>query len=159
MTRFALEESSPAVPPGISSRYLLSDTRETEGRLILVAAFDGTYPEGSLGNRHGAYIATTTLHGLHVFDADCVILDFRGLSYRWGNSLLQVFQDVGQFKDAAGEPGAPPFPVLAVTSDKCRAAFLSLVTVTGQRPPAWHFDDLDEAIQAGARAANAWLNF
>lgn len=158
MKRYTLNEVVPDAPEGISSRYYLVDPLQTDRRKILVVAFAGEYPEGSRGNRHGWYIATSTLHGLHAFRADCIILDFRELSYHWGNTLLQVFQDISQFMDEDGESDASPFPVMVITSEKCRDAFLSLITPTGQPEPWWHFDDLDLAIEAGIKAANDWLS-
>ncbi len=158
MPHYTLVESTPSVPPGITCRYFLADAAQTDGRTILVVAFQGEYPDGSRGNAHGAYIATATLHGLHAFDADCLILDFRGLSYRWGNTLLKVLQDVSQFKDAEAGPDEPPFPIAVVTSEKCREAFLSLVTPMGRPTPGWHFDDIDAAIQYGVKKANEWLD-
>ncbi|SFP72490.1 hypothetical protein SAMN05216567_108160 [Variovorax sp. OK605] len=157
MSRFTLTEVTPSVPEGLRCRFLLADRAQTQRMTVLVVAFEGDYPDGSLGNNHGAFIATRTLHGLHAFCADCVVLDFRAMTYRWGNTLLQVFQDVSQFMDSDGEPGAPPFPVLAVTSEKSRAAFLGLVTPHGRPVPPWHFDDIDAAIACGSRKAEEWL--
>lgn len=159
MPHFKLIQSTPCVPEGISSRYLLVDEQQTGRRRILIAAFDGEYPDGSLGNPHGAYIASASLHGVHAYDADCLILDLRGLSYRWGNTLLKVFQDVAQFKDAEAEPNEPPFPVIVVTSDKCRDAFLSLVTPTGRASPEWHFEDMDAAIHYSLKKVEEWFAF
>lgn len=159
MNRIPLTEVSLPVPTGLTCRFLLAERSQTERTTILVVAFDGDYPDGSLGNAHGAFIASSALHGLHVFDADCVILDFRGMSYRWGNTLLKVFQDIAQFKDAENEPGEPAFPVLAVTSARSQAAFLALVTPRGRPAPDWHFDDMDAAISHGTRMASQWLDF
>ena len=159
MSRFPLTEVSLPAPKGLTCRFLLAERGQTDRMTILIVAFDGDYPDGSLGNAHGAFIASSTLHGLHVFDADCVILDFRGMSYRWGNTLLQVFQDIAQFKDTGSEPGEPAFPVLAVTSERSQAAFLSLVTPQGQPAPAWHFDDMDAAISHGVQMARESLDF
>ncbi len=159
MKRFTLTEATPPIPKGLSCRFFLADRAQAERMTVLVASFDGEYPDGSLGNSHGAYIATSALHGLKAFDADCVILDFRAMTYRWGNSLLQVFDDIAQFRDSDGKPGEPSFPVLVVTSEKSQAAFLSLVTPNGQAAPDWHFDDIDDAIAHGARKAREWLDF
>jgi len=159
MSRFILRELEPQVPSGISCRYFAPDRDQTKRKAILITQFAGVYPDGSRGNAHGHFIATATLHGLMIFNADCVILDFRELSYRWGNTLLQVFQDISQWKDQGKEPDEPFFPVLAVTSELSRAAFLSLVTPADQEPPSWHFSDMDSAIDAGIKAANAWADY
>ena len=159
MASFTLIESTPSVPAGMSSRYFVVAPGETRGRTILIVAIEGEYPDGSRGNTHGAYIATAALHGLHAFDADCLILDLRGMTYRWGNTLLQVFQDIAQYKDSGAEADEPRFPVVVVTSERCRAPFLSLVTPAGQQPPEWHFEDMDAAIEYGLQKANEWLEY
>lgn len=157
MSRYTLTEVTPPVPDGLRCRFLLADRSQTGRMTVLVAAFEGDYPDGSLGNGHGAFIASSALHGLHAFEPDCVVLDFRGMNYRWGNTLLRVFQDISQFMDSDIEPGGVPFPVVVVTSEKSQAAFLSLVTPNGRPAPPWHFDDIDAAIAYGASQAKEWL--
>jgi hypothetical protein len=131
---------------------------QTDNARVLIVAFKGEYPDGSLGNAHGHYIASETMHGIHAFDPHCLVLDLRLLAYRWGNTLLRVFQDISQFKDSGAAPGEPVFPVVVVTSMLCRNAFLSLMTPSAAAPPAWHFDDMDEAIAYAVKASDEWLN-
>lgn len=159
MSRYTFIESQPPVPACISCRYFLVSPEQAKRRSILVAAFEGEYPDGSRGNAHGAYIATAALHGVCAFDADCLLLDFRGLTYRWGNTLLKVFQDVSQFKDGELEPGEPAFPIVAITSEKSRDALLSLVTPVGRGAPEWHFQDIDAAIEYAQRKIEEWFAF
>lgn len=141
-------------PEGISCAYgIVEDSSNAE---ILIVSFAGTYPEGSLGNRHGQYIASSTVHGLAVFDPWGVVLDLRELHYTWGNTLLLAFEYIDRFM--AGDPGDPRFPVVVVTSDKCRDAFLSLVTPAGGEPPEWHFDDIAAAMEHAVRKANEWID-
>lgn len=104
-------------------------------------------------------MARTTLFGIQSFDPHCLILDLRGLTYRWGNSLLGVFQDVAQLKDAGIEPDEPPFPVMVVTSERCKHAFLSLVTPCGRPPPDWHFDDIESAIDHVVVKVDEWFAY
>ena len=132
---------------------------QTDRVRVLVSAFEGHYPAGSLGNDHGRYIACETMCGLYAFEPNCVVLDFRKLEYRWGNTLLKVFQDISQLKDTGAAPDEPPFPVIVVTSPLCSPGFLSLVTPCGGSAPTWHFDDVDAAITYAVRAANERLNF
>lgn len=159
MRNYSLIEARPPAPAGIGCQFFLVDQTQAGRRTVLVASFCGEYPDGSRGNMHGAYIATMALHGVHAFDADCLILDFRGLIYRWGNTLLKVFQDIAQFKDADAEPDEPPFPVVVVTSEKCRDAFLSLVTPMGRPTPEWHFDDMDRAVDFGLKKVEEWFAY
>jgi hypothetical protein len=158
MAQFALTEAFPPEPPGITSRFFLPDPDLTDRMRILVVSFAGEYPDGSRGNAHGAFIAVSAMHGLLAFNAHCVVLDFRDLTYRWGNTLLGVFDDISQFKDAGAEPDSPPFPIVVVTSEKSRDGILSLVTPLGQPAPEWHFEDLDAAIEYGVRKAGEWLD-
>ena len=75
MPNYSLIQATPRVPDGISCRYFLVDPSQAGRRTLLVVAFEGEYPDGSRGNAHGAYIATSAIHGLHAFDADGVVLD------------------------------------------------------------------------------------
>ncbi|MEC7119749.1 MAG: hypothetical protein VXW65_07590 [Pseudomonadota bacterium] len=159
MSHYSLIESKPPVPDGISCKYFLLSEAQAKHGTILVASFKGTYPDGSLGNSHGAYIATAALYGVSAFDADCLILDFRELSYRWGNTLLMVFQDISQYKDGELEPDEIPFPIVVVTSDLSRDAFLSLVTPVGSAAPEWHFQDMDTAIEYAQRKIEEWFSY
>ena len=159
MPSYSLIKATPPQPQGIDCQFFLVDPAQAGRRKILVASVGGEYPEGSRGNAHGAYIATMSLYGIHALDADCLILDLRGLAYQWGNTLLKVFQDVAQFKDAEAEPNEPRFPVVAVTSEKCRAAFLSLVTPANQAPPEWHFDDMDLAVEYSLKKVEEWFAY
>ena len=127
--------------------------------MMLVVAAAGVYPDGSLGKAQGNYIAVQTMLGLHAFDPDALVLDFRDQHYRWGDTLLRVFQEVSQFRDAAREPEEPFFPISVVTSDASRAGFLSLTTPVGGAPPAWHFEALAAAIRYATDQANAWYAY
>jgi hypothetical protein len=156
MKVFKLIPVKPTVPAGISSSFQLVDESQTETHKVLVVSFSGVCPPGSAGNEHGHYIATTVMHGLQAFQADCVILDLRELTYTWGSALLSVFQDVAQLKDCGAGPGLMAFPVMVVTSEKCRVGVLSLLTPTGESPE-WHFEDVNRAIEAAVIAAKNWL--
>ncbi len=118
---------------------------------VLVASFAGDYAVGSKGNGDGVFIAAETMRGLVAYDPSAVILDFREMRYSWGNTLLSVFQAVARYMD---EPGEPPYPVFAVTSELCRGALLGLMG--GEGP--WHFEDMDAALNAAVGAGAAWLD-
>lgn len=123
---------------------------------VLVVAFSGEYPDGSAGNSHGHYIAYSTVLGLAAFEPWCLILDFRELVYRWGNTLLLVFDQISRFMD--GDNTQTRFPVAVVTSPKCRDAFLSLLTKPGDASVDWHFDDMPSAIEYAIREAHHWID-
>lgn len=136
----------------IECRYSIDHENDERVR-ILIAKFDGVYRYGSEGNTDAAFIKAESVRGLAAFDPDGFILDFSGLDYRWGNSLLGVFQIVDELMNEKDEP---PFPLFVVTSDKCRDALLSL-TGRVEDESDWHFRDLEKALQEARRAARAWL--
>lgn len=154
-----LTELTIPCPENISCKYYIPHGIDTQRMDILIVSFFGNYPDGSMGNEHGAYIAHMTVHGLLAFAPDCIILDLRELEYRWGNTLLRVFQDISGFKDQDKEQDEPYFPVLVVTSQKSRGGFLSLVTPSGAKEPDWHFAKMDDAIKRGITLAQQWLNY
>lgn len=138
-------------PTEIECRFHFPEIHGKILRSVLIVSFSGAYPPGSKGNRHGEYIAIMAMYGLVAFQPACLVLDFSDLSYSWGNTLLRVFDEVG-------ERGEPPLPVLAVTSEKCREAFLSLVTPVGASEPQWHYHSLEQAVPAAIAAAEQWLD-
>ena len=145
-------------PDGISCEYgILHDEGEERLPRVLVVSFAGQYPTGSEGNPHGHFIAHATIHGLSAFNPWCLILDMRELSYQWGNSLLAVFDDADRYM--SGDDDSPVrFPIVVVTSSKCRDAFLSLVTPHGGARPEWHFDDMEPAIAYALAKAREWID-
>lgn len=120
---------------------------------VLVIAFHGTYRRGSQGNPDGAFLRGQVMAGLATYAPSCLLLDFRDLSYEWGNTLLGVFQDVDQFmNDGEGVP----FPVLTVASDRSAPALHSLLGISGPTPI--HQLDLDAALVEARRQARIWLD-
>ncbi|HEY6971884.1 MAG TPA: hypothetical protein VJA94_21915 [Candidatus Angelobacter sp.] len=142
-------------PDEIDCTFHFAETNGEILRRVLIVSFSGTYPPGSEGNRHAKYITIMAMYGLVAFEPACLVLDFSDLSYSWGDALLGVFAEVGRYKNEKGEP---PFPVLAVTSEKCRKAFLSLVTLIGAPEPEWHYRSLEQAVPAAIAAAERWLD-
>lgn len=161
MGRFPLTEVIPYAPADISSRFLMLDRSQSEHKSehtrVLVVEFAGEYPHGSSGNAHGAYVATTALRGLQVFEPYCVVLDFRALSYQWGNTIYRVFSDIAQWMDSGNGPSDPPFPVLIVGSERSRGLRSLIASADGALPPTY-FEDLDEALEAAIKAAHAWID-
>jgi hypothetical protein len=134
----------------IRCEYLLPLDKELED--VLVIAFYGTYRDGSLGNPDAAFMRGMVMGALATYAPSCLLLDFRGLVYRWGNSLLGIFQDVDEFmNDGTGLP----FPVLTVASDKCVEALHSLLSLEGSS--TFHHVDFDLALAEASRQARLWL--
>lgn len=152
MSNFNLLSVEPFVPSSLTVKIY-----QVENEDVLIVRFDGEYPSGSQGNQHGKFINEQTLYAIHVFDPSCLIIDFRQLSYQWGNTLLGMFQDISQFKDAGNCPNDPVYPVLIMGSDLCRDGLFSLCGVKDNQPD-WYFEDLDACIETAIKKAEYWLN-
>lgn len=107
--------------------------------------------------RRGEFRAKDRLSPVASSYASCIVLDLRELSYRWGNAIARVFEDVWQFRDAGDDSGGEPFPVLVVGSSRSGPGLLPLAGASINEPPDWYFTDLDAAIHDGVRRARAWL--
>lgn len=142
-------------PPGLRCNFSIPEREEELLDEILVVSFVGVYPPGSQGNAHATYMSAMALQALAAFDPVCLILDLSDLSYVWGDSLLGVFQAIGQYTN---EPGETPPPLLTVTGPKSTKALLSLVSpASGATDLSWHFEDLEAAIEYGLKASQEWL--
>ena len=87
----------------------------------------------------GAYLA---------FDPITMVLDFQGMRYTWGNTLLKVFQD---WSDMCSENP----PLYIVVSDRCATAVRSLL---GYAMEDLIFESLPPALEAAEKAAREWLD-
>lgn len=144
-------------PNGIECSYgLAGNPTPDDVPNILIVSFSGSYPDGSHGNAHGHFIASSTMFGIAHFEPWCVVIDFRDMEYRWGNTLLTVFQQIDQYMPS--DDDGPAFPVLVVTSAKSRDAFLTLVTPAGGSAPDWHFDNINDALENAVIRANEWID-
>ena len=156
---YELHEKKIQKPEGIECKYFMPESKSTDGTDVLILSVSGVYPDGSRGNEHAAYIAVMAIQGLQAFDPAAFILDLRDLEYRWGNSILGVFQEVSRHMDVDKEENEPSFHIFCCTSEKSTAGFLSLVTPSNGTVPDWHFEDIDLAISKAANAGKQWLDF
>ncbi len=155
---YELGELAYAPPDNIGCQYSMPDPADTHDIHALVVSYAGTYPRGSEGNAHAGFIAIAAMHGLHAFEPDCIVLDFRALDYQWGNAMLRVFQDIGQFMDGGRESGVPNFPVVVVAQGLTADALSSLLSPAGSDRNEILFTDVDEAIENGIDRAREWLD-
>lgn len=147
-------------PTDLNCKFFLKEKKGTDTTDVLVVSFLGNYADGSLGKEHGSFIARKTMEGMMAFDIDAIILDFREMYYNYGNTLLKVFQDISQFKDAGNDDDEPNFPVVVVTSEKCKNGILSLLTpANSDEIPDWHFSDINKAIDYATEKGKYWLDY
>lgn len=147
MTSFTLKPLQPKCPDSLIHRLGFVEENQCKNYFILIAVFEGEYPDGSLGNGHGHYIAAATLFANHYYQPDAIILDLRGLRYRWGNTLMRVFTETRWQEAGDDEEDDLRFPLHVVTSELCRDAILSLMR-SDIEFEARHHADMDLAIAA-----------
>ncbi len=156
---YQLKEIKKEQPSNIKCKYFSSKEKLKDNIDVLMVSFYGEYPDGSLGKKHATYISDKVFSGFINFDPEAIILDFRELKYSWGNSLLAVFQNIAQFKDAENEEGEPNFPVIILTSEKSKNGLLSLLTpATSNEIPDYFFEDEQKAIKSAEERGVYWLN-
>ncbi len=120
--------------------------------MIAVVSFHGRMPDGSKGKDHGRYIAAQTVYWMTYIDAIAVVMDFRDLEYRWGDSILGALQTIDmRFRDQWSDLGMS-VPVKLLSSPKS-SGLLSLVT-----DPRFFFSEMDDAILACSRDVRFWMD-
>jgi hypothetical protein len=156
---YQLSEIQKEKPTNIDCKYFSPKEKLKDNIDVLVVSFYGEYPNGSKGKKHATFISDKVISGLINFDPDAIILDFRELHYSWGNSLLGVFQNISQFKDAGNEEGEPEFPAIILTSEKSKNGLLSLLTpATSKEIPDFIFEDEKDALKSAEERGYYWLN-
>ncbi|SDR67887.1 hypothetical protein SAMN05216503_0336 [Polaribacter sp. KT25b] len=156
---YTLLENKEIKPDAINCKYFTIKEELIDKVDVLIVSFFGEYPDGSLGKKHGTYISKKAISGIIDFNPEAIILDFRELMYNWGNSILSVFQDIEQFKNAGNEENEPNFPILIVTSEKSKKGLLSLLTpATSNSVPDFIFEDINLAIKEAEKRGSYWLN-
>jgi hypothetical protein len=157
MSSYPLEPVRYEKPAGIEAEYFLVGKSAAGIAPVLVVSFTGSAPDGSAGRVHAAYVSYAAMCGLLAFDPWAIVLDFRELEYRWGNSMLGVFQDISRYMDADREAHAPPYPVVPVVSERS-SGFESMLRPSNERADHPSARDLDAAIETAIRLANEWID-
>lgn len=152
-----LREVFPQQLSAIVHRHFITATAPS----VLVVSASGEYRRGSLGNPDARAMRAEILRGIGAYSPLAVVLDWRELDYAWGDGLLMVLADVGSvlLDDYANDPHRDLLPPLnIVTSSRCRPALFSLLGLSPDQPPAWHFSDLGPAVAASQAAVTRWLD-
>lgn len=108
---------------------------------ILIAKFIGTYRPGSSGAPDACFIIGITTAACEMWGPSALILDFRQLSYVWGDEMDWLLGDFGETMRR---------PTAIVGSELCLPAIGTLLYDETSTIPATDaeniFDNLDEAI-------------
>jgi hypothetical protein len=145
--KYTLLQNKETKPISIGCKYFTPKEELIDKIEVLIVSFFGEYPNGSQGKNHGT------------FNPDALILDFRELEYNWGNSLLAVFQDLEQLKNAGNTANEPNFPILILTSEKSKTGILSLLKpAESNSVPDFIFEDINLAIKEAAKRGKYWLD-
>lgn len=111
---------------------------------MILAAFEGDYHLGSKGNLDGLFIFSKITSSYFLYDTISVILlDFRNLNYRFGNTLLKslnFFEEIGRDEEEKNKM------VFIVVSKLNTNPILDLLNMKVKKN---HFvyEDYDEAIK------------
>lgn len=136
----------PWEPDNLEVSYFTGESSRRSLSVVGVA-FNGVYPPGSLGNQHGVWISRKVLGAYIEFDPVVMVIDFGGMHYEWGNTLLKVFQD---WKEMCRDYPPPQI----VVSEKCAPAVRSLL---GDSMQDLIFESIDEALRKAYSRAEDWL--
>lgn len=141
-----------APPKGIKARFYRVESSVNNHSMIAVVSFHGKMPDGSRGKAHGRYIAAETLYWMTLTDALSVVLDFRDLDYRWGDSMLGAFQVLeDRFREQWSDIDMS-LPIKLLSSDKSSGLY-SLIT-----NQSVFFATIEEAIESCSQDMQFWLD-
>lgn len=130
----------------------LSELRVTFGTLplpshnhsqVLIATATGACGYGSGSNSDCTYLASMLHAARHAWFPASIVLDFRDLSYRWGDEMSDVLS-------VGSQPlFLPSLPTAVVISDLNREGLTSLVAQEMELPPTeWLFETVEAAVTA-----------
>lgn len=140
--------SHPLFPSGSLALSLRSASFD-EGRQycsIAVLAASGEYGYGSRGNPDARALRIAVAAAIAEVDPDALVLDFRELSYEWGDALLGAFEPIERWDREH------PVGCVIASGPKSDAALASLLAPHGQRPSRLHAD-WDAAVAHAKRLA------
>ena len=151
MSQLSKVDRQPA-PKGVTAKFHRVDEQVRNHDMIAIVSFHGKMPDGSRGKAHGRYIAAQAAYWMTYLNAITLILDFRDLDYKWGDSMLGVFQTVEQYFRENWNDIDMAVPVKLLSSAKS-SGLQSLVT-----NQELYFATLDDAIEACNRDIEYWFD-
>ena len=139
-------------PKGIKAKFYRVDPSVKWHDMIAVVSFHGKMPDGSRGKAHGRYISAETMYWMTLLGALSVVLDFRDLDYKWGDSMLGVFQVLeDSFREQWSDIDRS-VPIKLLSSDKSSGLY-SLVTNQDV-----YFETVDAAVESCNQDMQFWID-
>ena len=138
-------------PKGIRARFHRVQPPVDCHDMIAVVSFHGKMPDGSAGKAHGRFIGAQAVYWMTFLEAIAVVLDFRDLSYRWGDGMVGALQAIDRrFRDDWSDLNRG-VPVKLLGSAKS-SGLQSLVS-----SPDMLFTSMEEAVAACSREVRVWM--
>jgi len=105
-------------PDGIFAAHYRVVQQVRNHNMIAAIGFHGAMPDGSKGKAHGRYISAQAAYWMTYLNALCIVIDFRDLEYKWGDSMLGVFQTLDQYFRDYWKDGGIALPIKILASSK-----------------------------------------
>ncbi len=120
---------------------------------VLIITFEGDYGVGCRGNGDATFISTMIDAARASWPSSCFVLDYRAMSYEWGDMLPLMLGPEETSAEVAPMHrafGAMPYCCATLISDLNREAIASLLaSAYGYgSDPTWLFDGLGDALEA-----------
>lgn len=146
-----LKSIAPFLPPNgliVKTMSVHSDTFE-DAWAIAVIGLHGKIPDGSAGSHFAEYIKLECVNAMTRLEAKCLILDFRDVHYRWGNSILGVFETLDRYFYYEWHDIGMRMPIKVLTSDKS-------IGLRSLLPEKNFFETMESAIQSCSHDMKRW---
>ena len=108
--------------------------------------------QSDVNSRDLCFMDAMRLSASVVWRPAAIILDFRELFYKWGDTMEYLFQTPypsTELQKIFEGDSKTPFPIVAVISDKCRSGMTSLVRQEmASDPSTILFETIEEAVAA-----------
>ncbi|GLQ20864.1 hypothetical protein GCM10007854_18190 [Algimonas porphyrae] len=129
-----------APPPGLTVRFHRHQPSHEYDGYAAIMSFHGNMPDGSGGKAHGRFVASSAAFWRTHEDAKTLVVDFRDLRYRWGDSLIMLFDRIGRQFDHEWSDIGMQVPIKLLASDNS-AGLYSLIS-----DKSVFFDTIEDAL-------------
>jgi hypothetical protein len=138
----------------ISMTFALARQDGTEKEVLVISSV-GEYRSGSAGNPDASFMCGQILAGTYTWNSSGVVLDFRHLSYTWGDQMSLVLRagrqasrlNLDKVLERGGAIQFEEVPIVVVVSASCFEGLASLLRDEMKEDPSdWLFHSLEDAV-------------